>query len=387
MLVNKKIENELYDGAGETRVQKARIYVKTERVKIEKINYNDENNFEVTGKVTGQEIYRTHLSVEDGEIIDVTCECVDYQNRYASCKHIVATMMEFASNGKYAEILKSQNTVDVNKILRTDSKYRSFKQIVNELYSEEMKEIEQSEKKEYIEKIKIEPKIIYDKYTNNLRIEFKIGNQRMYKLKDLTEFYDRMQTGEIYKYGNKLQFIHKKDSFEENDQELLEFILRQSEIIRFVNSEANSNYRYYGKAMNDNYILLNNSGLDEMFEILKSKEILFQKEYNDETIELQDKNPELHFLIQTKGKNEYQIIPNQKIDILREIEILEGKKHKYILLKNKLYRCSSKYEKTTLKLLKKFKNNFITELVFGQEQLPENTVSEASIRWDRSEVR
>ena len=41
------------------------------------------------------------------------------------------------------------------------------------------------------------------------------------------------------------------------------------------------------------------------------------------------------------------------------------------LLKNKLYRCSSKYEKTTLKLLKKFKDNFYTELVFGKEQLPE----------------
>jgi len=371
MLVNKEIENELYDGAGETRVQKARIYVKTERAQIEKINYNDENNFEITGKVTGQEIYRTHLSVEDGEIIDVTCECIDYQNRYAACKHIVATMMEFTSNSKYEEMLKSEDTVDVNKILRTDSKYRSFKQIVNELYAEEMKEIEQAEKKEEIEKIKIEPKIIYDKYTNNLRIEFKIGNQRMYKLKDLTEFYERMQTGDNYKYGNKLQFVHQKESFEEKDQELLEFILKQSEIIRFVNSDANSNYRYYGKAMNDNYILLNNSGLDEMFEILKSREILFQKEYNDETIELEDKDPELHFVIQTKGKNEYQIIPNQKIDILRELEILDGKKYKYILLKNKLYRCSAKYEKATLKLLKKFKNNFITELVFGKDQLPE----------------
>ena len=80
-----------------------------------------------------------------------------------------------------------------------------------------------------------------------------------------------MKTGEKYKYGSKLDFIHQRQNFEEIDQELLEFILRQSEIIRFVNSEANSNYRYYGKAMNDSYILLNNSGLDEMFEILKSK--------------------------------------------------------------------------------------------------------------------
>ena len=171
MLVNKEIENELYHDAGETRVQKARLYVRTGRTKIEKINYNDENNFEITGKVTGQEIYRTHVYIEEGEVVDVTCECEDYQNRYAACKHIVATMMEFATNAKYEEMLKSKDTSDVNKALRTDSKYRSFKQIVNELYSEEMKEIEEANKQQETEKIKIEPKVIYDKYTNNLRVE------------------------------------------------------------------------------------------------------------------------------------------------------------------------------------------------------------------------
>ena len=69
--------------------------------------------------------------------------------------------------------------------------------------------------------------------------------------------------------------------FEEEDQELLEFILKNSEIIRFVNSEANSNYRYYGKAMNEGYIVLSNSCIDEMFDILKSREVLFQKEYQE----------------------------------------------------------------------------------------------------------
>jgi len=371
MLVNKEIENELYHDAGDTRVQKARLYVRTGRTKIEKINYNDENNFEITGKVTGQEIYRTHVYIEEGEVVDVTCECEDYQNRYAACKHIVATMMEFATNGKYEEMLKSKDSVDINKALRNDSKYRSFKQIVNELYSEEMKEIEEANKQQEIAKIKIEPKVIYDKYTNNLRVEFKIGNERMYKLKDLTEFYDRMKTGEKYKYGNKLEFVHRKENFEEQDQQLLEFILKQAEIIRFVNSDANSNYRYYGKAMNDNYILLNNSGLDEVFEILKTKEVIFQKEYSDEKIEFKDADPELHFIIQPKGKSEYQIIPSENIDILREIEILQGREHKYILFENKLYRCSPKYKETTLKLFKKLKDNFITELIFGKKELPE----------------
>lgn len=372
MFVDDEIIEELYYDAGNERVQKARLYVKTQRVEIEKINYNDKDNFDITGNVTGQDIYRTHISVEGGEIIDVTCECPDYQSRYAACKHIVATMMEFDTNSQYERLIRGLGNVNQNKMLRSDFKYRSFKQIVNEFYAEEMQEIEEEKEQESnIEKVKLEPKMIYDRYSNNMRVEFKIGNQRMYKLKNLTEFYDRMMNGEKYKYGNKLEFTHKKEIFEESQQQILEFILKHSEIIRFVNSNSNSNYRYYGKAMNDGYIILNNSGLDEIFEILKGKQISFQKEYKDEKIELIDENPDLHFVMKKKGKEEYKIVLNKDIDIMRDIEILKGKDYKYILLDNKLYKCDKKYEQTTIKLLKMLKNNYLTELVFGKEQLPE----------------
>ena len=374
MLINKKIIEELYYDAGEERIQKARLYTKTGRVEIEKINYNDKNNFELTGNVSGQENYRTHISVESGEIIDVTCECKDYQKRYAACKHIVATMMEFESNDKYMSMIEKTDTVDFHKTIRTDSKYRNFKQIVNEFYAEEMQEMEQSneqEQEEIQQKIKIEPKIIYDKYESNLRIEFKIGNQRMYKLKNLAEFYDRMINKEKYKYGNKLEFIHKKEMFVDKDQEILQFILKHSETIRFVNSSVNTSYRYYGKALNEGYILLNNSGIDEIFEILKGQEISFQKEYKDEKIELKNENPDLHFVMKKRSKEEYQIVLNKKIDIMRDIDIIIGKEYKYLLIDDVLYRCDKKYEQTTFKLLKMLKDNFMTELIFGKEQLPE----------------
>ena len=371
MFVDKRIIDELYQDAGELRVEKAKIYVKTGRTKIEKIHYEDAENLEITGKVTGQDIYRTHICIEDGEITDVTCECIDYQNRYASCKHIVATMMEFTEKSQYEEMLKNGNNVNINRNLSTDSKYRSFKQIVNEFYTQEMEEADQIQREEKKELLKIEPKLIYDKHMNNLKIEFKIGNQRMYKLKNLSEFYERMLKNEKYKYGNKLEFVHSKEAFEQESQELLEFILKHAEIISFVNSDANTNYRFYGKALNESYIVLNNSGIDEIFEILKNQEILIQNEYKEETIKLEDQNPEIHFIMKKNGKSEYIIKPNEDIDILKDIAILEGKNSKYVLYKKILYRCSKEYELTTLRLIQMLKNNFLTELVLGKEQLPE----------------
>lgn len=123
--------------------------------------------------------------------------------------------------------------------------------------------------------------------------------------------------------------------------------------------------------MNESYILLNNSGLDEFFNILKSKQIIFQKEYAEEKIELVDENPELHFVIQKKGKNEYKIVLSQKIDLIRDIEILQGRESKYLILDDKMYHCNKDFEKTILKLIEMLKDNFITELVFGKDQLPE----------------
>ena len=368
MLVDENVINELYQDAGETRVQKARLYVRTGKTEIEKIHYENSQQFEITGKVTGQDIYRTHISVNNGEIEDLICECADYQNRYAACKHIVATMMQFVEDSRYEDIIHIKDSKTINKKLQIESKYRNFKQIVNDFYSDEMQETENEEK---FDNIKIEPKLIYDKYTSNLKLEFKIGNQRMYKIKNISEFFERMQKKEKFKYGNKLEFVHKEANFIEEDRKLLEFILEQAEIISFVNSSANSNYRYYGKALNESSIQLNSTALDKIFEILKDKEIIFQKEYEETRIKFIDKNPDIFFEMIKSKNNEYKIVLNQKTNLLKELDILYGKNYNYILYKNNLYRCDSNYKETVIRLIKLLKENYLTELVLNEEQLPE----------------
>ena len=104
-----------------------------------------------------------------------------------------------------------------------------------------------------------------------MKVEFKIGNKRMYKIKNLSEFYTLMMLKENYKYGDKLEFVHRKEMFDQESQGLLEFVLKYAEIIKYANSNANSNYRYYGKALNENNIILGNTGLDELFDIQKIK--------------------------------------------------------------------------------------------------------------------
>lgn len=252
----------------------------------------------------------------------------------------------------------------------SNNNYRNFKQIVNTFYNEEIEEIDQDEEITLKNKgtIKLEPKVIYDKFSGDMKVEFKIGSKKMYKIKDLSEFYTRMLEKEFYKYGEKLQFIHTREMFEEESKPLLDFILRYSEIIKYANSNSNSNYRYYGKALSETSIILGNSGLDDLFDVLKGKKVVFQKDYNTDEIEFTEEQPKIEFKLKKMNDEQYAIIPN--IEIFN-VTILKGKKYKYVLANQKMYRCSKEFERTNLKLLELFRQNYMTEVLLGKEQLAE----------------
>lgn len=361
MLVNQRILDNLCRDAGEKRVQKARDYSEHGRVEITNVEYNDSKNFEVSAFVVGKEPYKTYVSVRNGEVEDITCNCQDYYNHYGVCKHTLATIMFFAED-IYSPI------TNVKKEKRDINQYRNFKQIVNTFYNEEIDEIDQDEEIVLKDKgtIKLEPKIIYDKFSGDMKVEFKIGTKKMYKLKDLSEFYTRMLEKEFYKYGEKLQFVHTKEMFEEESQDLLDFILRYSEIIKYANSNSNSNYRYYGKALSDTNIILGNSGIDDLFDILKGKKVVLQRDYNTEEIEFTEEQPKIEFKLKKIDNEQYAIMPN--IEIFN-VTIIKGKKYKYVLDQKKLYRCSKEFENTNLKLLELFRQNYMTEVLLGKEEL------------------
>lgn len=371
MLVNDNIIMELCDDAGYERTKKARNYVEKRKVRIMKTIYDDNNNFELHGKAYGNDIYDTYINIKDGELQAIECTCPDYYNTYSVCKHSLATILQFnnlsSEELNYTNKDKIQGKISTN---RTKNKYSSFNQIVKTLYNEELEEIDSNLEVELKNKgtIKIEPYIIYDKFTKEMKIEFKIGNKRMYKLKNLSDFYKRMINNEFYKYGEKLEFVHKKEMFEEQAQDLLNFLMKYSEIIAFTNSNANSNYRYYGKALNESSIIIGNTAIDELFETLRNKEVIIEKDYNKNLIKFIDNNPKIEFKLEKVSKDEYRIVAD--FDIYKTI-VLKGRDYKYILTDEALYRCDKEFENNSLRLLQLFRENYSEQILLGKDELGE----------------
>ena len=363
MLVNQKLSQGIYDDAGKERLQRAKRYVFDSRVEIREVIYDNKDNFEVIGQVNGNyDDYETRIRVANGELEEATCECEDYRTRYGACKHIVATLIKFEQTRFWDKSEHIQKT----KRVTNDAKFNNFRKIVTELYNEQLQEINAKDIEELPrnKKIKIEPRIIHDRFETKLKLEIKIGNSRMYKIKDLADFYTKMVTGDFYKYGDKLEFLHTRDNFIQEDQDLLNFILKYAEILKF--AENTSKYSYYGSTLNHSNIVLGESSMDEIFDILKNKEVIIESDKAASKLEILEKNPDITFDLIKNKDGEYKIKSNKEIF---NIQMYKGKRYTYILEDSKLYRCSDEFVNTVIKLIKIMKNAYILELDLREEDL------------------
>ncbi len=370
MLVNKQLSQEIYQDAGEERVIRAKRYVTQGKVNIIKTDYQNQDNFSLTSIVSGNyDDYQVDIEVKKGELEVASCECQDYLNYYSACKHIVATLMKFEQTKFWDdEPTEAKNIPVMYNTPKNDRfKYKSFHNLINTFYNEELKEINEDETVKLAEKdkIKIETKIDYDKFSNVMKLEIKIGNKRMYKIKDLPEFYTRMANHEYFKYGEKLEFVHDRENFETESQPLLDFILRYAEIMKYSNSNDRYGY-YYTSSINKAAITLGENVIDEIFDLLKDKKVTFNYDYTNTKMEFIESNPKIEFDLAKINKNELTLRPN--IDIFK-LAILSGKIYDYVLYANKLYRCDKEFSNSSLKVIKAFRENYTTEMVLRKKDL------------------
>ena len=365
MVIKDVILDELKSAASQEDREQAEEIVRNRSVTITKVTYHDESNFSIHGVVKGHHgDYDTYISAKDGEIDDLRCTCPDYESTYGTCRHILATTIEFNNNSNYAKLFAGSNEENTQTITKSkkinNEKYRIYRQMISTFYEEEQSHAEKGTIQ--AEKIKLEPVMIYNQNSKDVKVEFKIGNKQMYKIKNLPEFYDRMQSKAKFRYGLKLDFVHTQDAFEDSSIPALNFLMKYAEIIKYTNESAD---KYYVSVLNNSHIVLTSTGMDDFFEAMNGQEIAMETEYDSEKIKFIDSEPEIKFNIIDKSKSEYAVTTDEDIFAY---SVIKGKEYIYFLRDNKLYRCSYKFENTVLKLLNIFRINFIKEIVFRKDE-------------------
>ena len=228
--------------------------------------------------------------------------------------------IEFIDNSIYEELYANQPVKKHETNTKMD--HRGFKQMITAFYNTEVETIDEEE--EVIKErknIKIVPSIIFDSYYKEMKVEFKLGIDKFYKIKSLSDFYTSMLNKENLKYGNKLEFIHTRENFAKESLPILDFVLKHAEVIKYVNSSGNAGYRYYGKVLSDNCIILSNTGIDEFFEIVKGKKLEIVQDGEKGKISFIPGIPNIKFKLTEVADGEFAL--TQKEDVF-EYHVLEG---------------------------------------------------------------
>ena len=363
MLISKDVINELEKYTTEETKNNAKEICNNEKIALTKIKYENQKNFSIRGRVDGTNgiDYFTYIECQNDAIENVSCTCPDYEDTYGTCKHILATAYYFNQTNEYKQIFENnENEKKEPKNKQKEERYRIYRQMINTFYEQEQNQVEQ--KIHSTGDIKIEPKLLYNYNSKELKVEFKIGKNQMYKIKNLVEFYNRMMQKQKYKYGLKLEFIHSEEAFSEESKPLLKFIMKYAEIIKYANESSN----YYSNFMNSGAITLSNSGIDDLFEALKNKKIEYENQYGNSTINFIDEEPDIKFEIKESNYiDEFKITTNADI---YDYSTIQGKNYIYFLQNNNLYRCSLKFNETVLKILNIFKLNFVKQIPLKKDE-------------------
>lgn len=275
--------------------------------------------FGITGIVEdGGQQYKVRLEVRDSHVNVYSCSCREGNSYKGMCSHCKALF------AYYEEQASQENKKNV-------STSQEVRLMIREYTNREVADILLEEEET---KVSIVPKLMIR--SKEVKLEFRIGRDRLYIIKDLVAFSNAVRQGALAEYGKNLSFHHRMDVFEEESRSLAGFIL---EIIGMYQEF----YRHFRKstfaaAPGIREINLNQVNRDRFFsEMLGKKLEIEDNQGMKRTVKISDENPTLTITVEKSGKN------GIKVSMDQDIFSISGEQYLYILHRDKIYRCSREY--------------------------------------------
>lgn len=258
--------------------------------RIQKFTVEEEifDYIEAQVKGSGRNRYEVSVvyDVERDAIEDIYCECPAFSGYSGICKHCVAVLLEYIEYVERNTILKIARKEGVNSKklpmppMKVPTTTPALKQLLSkQLIKRTLPMIQDS----VYGKVRIEPLLECD--ANRIQLEFKIGVSHMYVLKDVFTFADALGKGENYFYGQRLQFIHTLEAFNEEYRPLAQFILDWVRRNKTNYIQASYYGHYYGYSQTKlRTIPLSCGDLSEFIDAMGSREFIANVDLKGEKV-------------------------------------------------------------------------------------------------------
>lgn len=241
-------------------------YYKKECVIYVSITKDHRNFYHISGKVlVNGNVYLPRVLVnEDSKIVSTDCNCI-YADEYTACGHIGALILkvqELSPNEfpfKYSVDLKKRALEEK----RNAEKQRLlWEQQIMEARRKE-REKESVDLTDYIKSQLVNQFTPVDTTPVHLKafadnwhfsMNFKIGRNRLYIIKNIAQFITYMTNNEYHSYGKALGFVHDPELLDENSLKMYQFIQKY----------------YHTHLSNSNNIIINNANIDALWDLINT---------------------------------------------------------------------------------------------------------------------
>ena len=209
----------------------------------------------------GDTLYKVSLYVKGSQVRDYSCSCVNGNSCRGMCAHAKLVWEQW----KKEQEQHSGRPVSTSQEIRT---------MIREYTNREVaKIIEDAEKTE----IRLVPRLLLK--NGSASLEFKLGRDRFYIIKDLMAFAEAVRTGASVSYGKQLTFHHSLNAFAEEDRELCALLLELVQVYQehFEQFRKSSFVTMQGlRTLN-----LNRANRDRFFQLMENRNL--EVEFGDGT--------------------------------------------------------------------------------------------------------
>lgn len=265
--------------------------------------------------------YRASLHIKGSQVFDYSCSCAQGNSYRGMCPHCRALY----------EAYKEQGADNQGRPVTTSQQARAM---IREYTNREVARI-MSEGEE--EKVRLSVSMLVSR--REVKLEFKLGKDRLYMVKDLASFAKAVENGTYVEYGKNLAFHHNISVFVKESRPLLEYILE------IVNAYCEHHEQFQKSSFSTRPVLrflnLNRASRDRFFQIMKGT-VLELEDYRGQKrqLEIVDRNPALRVTIKRQGRE------GVLISIDRDLLVFEGEHHLYLADMKYLYCCDQSCSET-----------------------------------------
>lgn len=288
-----------------------------------------EINAKVKGTIEDHYDVRIVIDEEFSDISASSCNCEAFFNYEGICKHCVATLFTYVNRRQAKDILQAKRGAldarlgqEVNKgALQTAG---SLKKLLNQ-YSMRAGSIYLLPESIY-GKVELEPFFKMD--YGFAKLEFKIGMEQKYVLKNISAFLHSIKINEKVRYGKKLEFYHHMEAFTESARRMIQFLMMQESDKRR-QSQFHAYYAYTGSF--ERSMELDGVGIDRFFDAVGEEPFLAELGYIPEDLFHLAPEPKRPVLRMKQGSNGVFLL-------LEDLQMISGEKYYYFYEENVIYR-------------------------------------------------